>query len=304
MATQLNSEHERLFEEGLQRTDPTSGLMDAVRRLLNQPGERPHELLNELKAFRGVLQAQGRESDEDVVLELMDFLVGWSSPHMDMSESATLAPRGGAENTTEDDSGNSVHDVPTVSVRIVFPGTSGGIWADRPAAATLRDLNFPLTAVPAPTVAILDLTGVLPTPGVLEDYILPLAQRIRGGLYGQLMLVVRTHDTGVADFVDYLAKAHHLAMFVILSSPTGVETRPVGDLTSTDQTTLNIVAGLGGQVTASELARDIGIGVTAAGNRLVNLAKKGYIYRISPAHQKGDRFMVPLATIGPLTPAY
>jgi hypothetical protein len=35
-----------------------------------------------LRALRGHLRDAGRDADEDMVLEVMDFLAGWSSPHM------------------------------------------------------------------------------------------------------------------------------------------------------------------------------------------------------------------------------
>ena len=85
MATLVNPEHAKRFEEGLQAADATDGLADAIRRLMSQAGARPRTLLAELEAFREVLRAEGRETDEDAVLEVMDFLVGWCSPHMDLS---------------------------------------------------------------------------------------------------------------------------------------------------------------------------------------------------------------------------
>jgi hypothetical protein len=40
------------------------------------------ELLDALEGVRADLRSQGREADEDMVMEVMDFLVGWCSPHM------------------------------------------------------------------------------------------------------------------------------------------------------------------------------------------------------------------------------
>jgi len=40
------------------------------------------QLIAQLEDLRADLRASGREDDEDVVLEVMDFLTGWSSPHM------------------------------------------------------------------------------------------------------------------------------------------------------------------------------------------------------------------------------
>jgi hypothetical protein len=40
------------------------------------------ELLDALEGVRADLRSQGREADEDMVMEVMDCLVGWCSPHM------------------------------------------------------------------------------------------------------------------------------------------------------------------------------------------------------------------------------
>ncbi len=43
-----------------------------------------------------------------------------------------------------------------------------------------------------------------------------------------------------------------------------------------------------------QLARAISIEPTAAGNRLVNLERKGYVYRISRARRQDDLFIGPV----------
>lgn len=39
-------------------------------------------VLAELEALRGQLRSEGRDDLEDVVLEVMDFVAGWCSPHV------------------------------------------------------------------------------------------------------------------------------------------------------------------------------------------------------------------------------
>jgi len=291
MQETLSIQDQQLFEDSLCAPDPTGALSNVVRLLLKESGKTRQDILAELEALRNVLREQGRDADEDVVLEVMDFLVGWSSPHMSM---ASDPPSTGSGRIQGNSSGVAWrHVVPRPQIRIISLGTGRGVWTDRHEAARFRDLYFPPTAVAGPTIAILDLTGVFPTPGVLQDFILPLAQRMRGGVYGQLMLVVRTHDDGVADFLSYLAKEHGLSIFTVLSSGMPGATQPIGKLTSTEQTTLNVLVQLGGTVTASDLAHNIGIESTAAGNRLVNLVRKGFIYRVAQPRREGDLFVDP-----------
>ena len=40
------------------------------------------ELIAQFDSFREVLRREGREDEEDVVLDTMDYVVGWCSPHM------------------------------------------------------------------------------------------------------------------------------------------------------------------------------------------------------------------------------
>lgn len=289
LEARLTPKTRALFEKGLRAEDPTSGLSNVVRRLLKDSGMARQEILDQLELFRGVLKADGRDEDEDVVLEVMDFLVGWASPHVSMASTRPDDRLTGVRS----EAAPSRPAVPRPSFWFVRPGTSGGVWTDRQLAVLLRERGFPATAVARPTVAVLDLTGVFPTPGVLQDLVLPLGRRIRGGEYGPLVLMVKTHDTGVADFVSYLAKEHDLPLFVAPFPGALSEATPAGDLTSTEYTTLNIVHGLGGAVTASVLAESAGIEPTAAGNRLAKLYDKGYIYRFARPRREGDVYMDP-----------
>jgi hypothetical protein len=274
--------HEHLFEVALKAERPTRRLANTVRALL-QAGNSPDQLLSELERLRGTLQRQGREADEDRVLEVMDFLVGWSSPHMKIDPSPTEAPEPTTVAATD-------AAAPRPAIRFVFPGTSGGIWTDRTQAALYRDFFFPPTVVAGWTVAVLDLTGMIPTPGVLQDLLLPLAQKVRGGVYGELSLVVRTHDEGVRDFLRYLSKEYNLPIYIAAAFESLSSAQPLGPLTGTEQTTLNVLVQLGGAVTASQLARAVGIEATAAGNRLVGLASKGFLHRVSSPTGRGDLF--------------
>jgi hypothetical protein len=77
----MNTDWPASFEEALGAEEPTRTLRDVVVRA-RQDGTDRDAVMAQLRALREHLSAAGREDDEDVVLEVMDFLVGWSSPHM------------------------------------------------------------------------------------------------------------------------------------------------------------------------------------------------------------------------------
>ncbi len=71
----------QLFLEALTSMQPIWELRGIVRGLLADGHERG-ALLADLETLQIELRTTGRDGDEDVVLDVMDFLVGWSSPHM------------------------------------------------------------------------------------------------------------------------------------------------------------------------------------------------------------------------------
>ena len=72
---------DQLFEEALASSEPLWELRGVVRGLLADGHDR-EAILADFEQFRLVLQAAGRESDDDTVLEVMDFVAGWCSPAM------------------------------------------------------------------------------------------------------------------------------------------------------------------------------------------------------------------------------
>lgn len=79
-----------LFNQALKSPQAMWSLREAVQYLLTQKRTR-EAVLAELEDFQALLQKEEREEDEDVVLEVMDFLTGWCSPQMALSE--TLLPQ-------------------------------------------------------------------------------------------------------------------------------------------------------------------------------------------------------------------
>jgi hypothetical protein len=78
MATTYNQ-----YDEALRSDQPVLCLREVVQELLTE-GQDRRALLVELEHLRGWLRETGREESEDVVLEVMDFVVGWCSPHMEV----------------------------------------------------------------------------------------------------------------------------------------------------------------------------------------------------------------------------
>ena len=170
------------------------------------------------------------------------------------------------------------------------------ILKDRKLAARTRDhLAALLNSCDDPQVLVLDLAGISFTPATLQELVLPFAQRMRGGEYGMVRLVVSTTDPGVADFIRYMAQAHQLPLY-LSDSPFDLRAgMPIGALTSTKRSTLNTINVLGGQVTASSLAAAEGIKPSAATNRLVNLDRDGYLIRQQRGRRDGDLYVEPRA---------
>ncbi|MYB45880.1 MAG: hypothetical protein F4X74_13200 [Acidimicrobiia bacterium] len=168
------------------------------------------------------------------------------------------------------------------------------VLKDRQAAAWTRDhLATHLKRLEDPQILVLDLAGITLTPSSMQELILPLAQRIRGGEYGTVRLVISTADPGVADFLRYMAQVHKLSLYLCRSPFNLREATPIGSLTRTASRTLDAIVMLGGQVTASQLAETEGIRQTAAINRLVNLDREGYLVRQPRGHREGDVYIEP-----------
>ncbi|MGH2355982.1 MAG: hypothetical protein ACRDI2_16620 [Chloroflexota bacterium] len=69
------------FEAALRSEEPLAQLREVVRRRLEQ-GHQRQAITQELEEFRRALQRMKRDADEDVVLDVMDFLADWCSPHV------------------------------------------------------------------------------------------------------------------------------------------------------------------------------------------------------------------------------
>jgi hypothetical protein len=73
----------------LKSSDPLNGLRSLVLDLQAQ-GQDQAAILTLLEQSRSELSESGREREEDLILDVMDLVVGWCSPHM------ALTPKPGA----------------------------------------------------------------------------------------------------------------------------------------------------------------------------------------------------------------
>lgn len=68
------------FEHALASNDPTGHLRTAVAELVAAGADR-EVVQAQLESLRLQLRNQNRDAEDDVVLEVLDFLTGWCSPH-------------------------------------------------------------------------------------------------------------------------------------------------------------------------------------------------------------------------------
>ena len=172
-------------------------------------------------------------------------------------------------------------------------------------AAEVRDAHIPSTAYEALTTLVLDLSGKLLSPSSLKEFIVPLGQRIRGGLLGYLRLVVATSDPTVKELIALLAKEYQLPVFISTSPDANdvLQATPAGDLTEADVETLEELATSGSLTTVSTFAGAVGLQPSAATNRLVNVERKGFVFRVKRGRTEGDLFVDPRVPLGTPLPS-
>lgn len=72
---------DKRIQQALSSSEPVNDLRNWVLHLLAD-GQTREAILEVLERARQQLRQADRESDEDAVMDVMDFLVGWCSPHM------------------------------------------------------------------------------------------------------------------------------------------------------------------------------------------------------------------------------
>lgn len=168
----------------------------------------------------------------------------------------------------------------------------GDVIADS-RAAEIVDRELPQTAFGSPVTQVFDLGDHDLTTAVLRHLIVPLGQRLRGGVYGNARVVITTRSATVAEVISLLAREHDLPIF-IAPSPDDVDRAvPAGALTASEIETLQQLHTLGGRSTAAALALSVGIAANAANNRLSNLERRGYVLRVRRGRREGDEYLDP-----------
>lgn len=261
------------IERALGAAEPVEALARLFRRAVEIGRTEPTELLGYLKNVAFDLRASGRSEDEDRLVDAMDFLAGWCRPDLRIERPKAYAFERA-------------------------PGTSRGVWASASDAAYWRERLFPPTAWQSPTVVSLDLGGVFPTPAFLEEFLLPLARGISSGVYGEMSVVVRTHDPGVQRYITNLGKLYQVPLYSALRTYSIAcvyddEAIPAASLTPTEEETLTLVYEHPNGATSAQLAGECGIAITAAGNRLARLADRRLLMRIEEPGRGGVRYFDP-----------
>ena len=71
------------FREALHAAEPLTRMRGLVRDELDH-GVPRSEVLGQLESLRLELRGNGQAAEEDTVLDVMDFVSGWSSPQMQL----------------------------------------------------------------------------------------------------------------------------------------------------------------------------------------------------------------------------
>ena len=78
----VRSSHLDAYEDALASPQPLLSLSEAFAEDVNVRGDDREEVLSALEDLASELRNSGREEDEDTVVAVMQFLVGWCSPHV------------------------------------------------------------------------------------------------------------------------------------------------------------------------------------------------------------------------------
>ncbi len=76
------------FERALGSPNPVAALRRLAQQLLDG-GSEPAAVRTQFEEVRRRLREEAREADEDAVMDVMDFLDGWCSPHVRLPENGS-----------------------------------------------------------------------------------------------------------------------------------------------------------------------------------------------------------------------
>jgi hypothetical protein len=162
-------------------------------------------------------------------------------------------------------------------------------------AAEIREGSLPPTASLLPLTAVVDLGGAQITPAALRELIVSVGQRLRGGVYGNLKIIIASADKAIAESVTLLAREYDLPLYLATSSRTeDIENaEAVGNLQPAEFEALENLRAIGGGATAAGLAGATGVSASSISNKLLNLERKGYLFRLERSRRDGDIYVDP-----------
>lgn len=174
---------------------------------------------------------------------------------------------------------------------IVYTVATGGLIDLPSIPSSVRHVAANQLGSRQPTVLVLELGSARFEVQTLLEMLTPLAREIRAGRFGEVVLVVATTQDSVASIVRMVSETEDLPMYVTSSVNQVKYAQPAGRLTPTEKASLEALDFLGGHVTASRFASQTSLELTAAGNRLSNLARRGYVLRMPRSRREGDLFV-------------
>lgn len=181
--------------------------------------------------------------------------------------------------------------VPTLHIRVV---ATGDVVMDPVVVPQWVKHDISTWAAQDPrAVLVLDLGDARWEAETLLRTLTSAASGVEGLSGGDVVIVVTTRQPGVAQIARMVASYLDVPMYIADSPAAVADAIPVGRLTTTEQQTLEALRQLGGRATAITFAAATSLKVTAAGNRLSSLARRGYVNRVSRSRRDGDEFVTP-----------
>jgi len=147
------------------------------------------------------------------------------------------------------------------------------------------------TGVHEPTTLVLNLEGRPPTPAGAYQLVVEVGQRIKSGAWAGIAVVLASSDSSLKAVCQALAETHELPLFWARSVADISQAEPLGKLTPAERETLEALRRQGGIATVGLLADAIGADHTAIGNRVNNLDKRHFIFRIDRPRPSGHVYM-------------
>jgi hypothetical protein len=100
------------IDQALRSPEPAQNLRLLAKELYSR-GVLSTSVLAMFEEARQALREAGREADEDAVMDVMDYLVGWCSPHMKLEPGTAAEIQGNGHNAAPEESRPTRQVLPT-----------------------------------------------------------------------------------------------------------------------------------------------------------------------------------------------